>query len=189
MTDTVFPASLSPAEGFLARAWWMLLLRGVLAVLFAVAAFAWPGLSLLSLIWLYGAYALIDGGAALGVAFRGGPVTGRLWLLLAAVISIGAGVTAFLWPGLTGVVLVIIIGVWSIMRGAAEIAWGFMLRKQIPNAWVLMLAGAISVLFGAALIAAPGAGALALIWLIATWALVFGLVMIYWAFRLKRATN
>ena len=177
-------------EGFvksaLHRSWWLLLLRGIIAVAFGVATFVWPGISLVSLILVYGIYAVADGILALIAAIRGGGVAPRWWLALGGIASLVAGALAFVWPGLTALVLVYLIGFWSIMRGVLEIVGAIRLRKEIPNEWSLGLAGALSVIFGLILVFAPGAGALGLLWLIAAWAVLFGLLLIWVAFRVRR---
>lgn len=181
--------SFGPVERLIIGAWWALLLRGLAAVAFGIVAFAWPGISLLSLVYLYGVYALGDGVAALAAAVTSARGAQRAWRLLGAVVSLAAGVLAFAWPGLTGVTLVILIGVWSIVRGVAEIAAGVVLRRVIPNEWMLILGGLLSIVFGAALFAMPGLGALAMLWWIAAWAIVFGGILIVWAFRLRRLVH
>ena len=177
-------------EGFvksaLHRSWWLLLLRGIAAVAFGVLTFVWPQISLLTLIMVYGVYALIDGVLALIAAIRGGGFVPRWWLALGGVVSILAAVVAFAWPGLTALVLVYLIGFWSILRGVLEIIGAIRLRNEIANEWTLGVAGALSVIFGLILVFMPGAGALGLLWLIATWAILFGLLMIWVAFKVRK---
>nr|WP_312160625.1 HdeD family acid-resistance protein [Brevundimonas diminuta] len=177
-------------EGFvksaLHRSWWLLLLRGIAAVAFGVLTFVWPQISLLTLILVYGVYALIDGVLALIAAIRGGGFVPRWWLALGGVVSILAAVVAFAWPGLTALVLVYLIGFWSILRGVLEIIGAIRLRKEIANEWTLGVAGALSVIFGLILIFMPGAGAIGLLWLIATWAVLFGLLLIWVAFKVRK---
>ena len=168
------------------RSWWLLLLRGIIAVAFGVATFAWPQISLVSLILVYGIYAVADGILALIAAIRGGGLAPRWWLALGGIASLVAGALAFVWPGLTALVLVYLIGFWSIMRGVMEIVGAIRLRKEIANEWTLGAAGALSVIFGLILVFAPGAGALGLLWLIATWAILFGLLMIWVAFKVRK---
>jgi uncharacterized membrane protein HdeD (DUF308 family) len=168
-----------------ARGWWMVLLRGVVSILFGVIAFTRPDIGLLSLVWLYGAYAVADGVTSLAIAFQD-RVEHRWWFVLMGLISIAAGAVAFLWPAPTGVVLVMIIGVWAIALGLAEVAAGIALRKEIPDEWVLILSGIVSVLFGGALLYNPGAGAVAMLWLIAGWAIVVGVLLIILSFQLRR---
>lgn len=170
----------------LRRSWWLLLLRGVAAVAFGVVTFIWPQISLLTLIMVYGIYAFADGVLALVAAIRGGGMVPRWWLALAGVVSILTAVVVFAWPDLTALVLVYMIGFWSILRGALEIIGAIRLRNEIANEWSLGAAGALSVIFGLILVFMPGAGAIGLLWLIATWAVLFGLLLIWVAFRLKK---
>ncbi|PZT98327.1 MAG: hypothetical protein DI624_07885 [Brevundimonas sp.] len=176
------------AHRFLNAAWWAVLIRGVAAVIFGVLVFAWPGISLLSLIIVYGAYAVVDGVFALVSAFQS-KGSGVWSLVLVGIVSVAAGLIALVWPGVTALILVLIIGWAAVFRGVFEIVAAIRLRKRLPNEWLLILAGVISILFGAVLIAAPGPGALALLWLIATWAVIFGVALIVLAFRLKKAAG
>lgn len=165
-------------------AWWALLLRGLIAIGFGVIALAWPESSILALVLVYGAYVVADGVFAIVAAFSSH--TGeRWWLLASGFLGVAAGVLAMIWPGLTAIVLVLIIGFWSIMRGIVEIAAAIRLRKQIPNEWMLILAGIISVVVGIMLVVSPIIGAFALIWVIGVWAIAFGILMIGLAFRVR----
>ena len=175
----------SIVKSALHRSWWLLLLRGIAAVVFGVLTFAWPQISLLSLIIVYGAYALVDGVLAVVAAVRGGGLAPRWWLALSGVLGIGAGAVAFVWPGLTALVLIYLIGFWSIMRGVLEVIGAIHLRKEIANEWTLAAAGILSILFGLILVFAPGPGALGLLWLIAAWAILFGALMIFVAFKVR----
>jgi uncharacterized membrane protein HdeD (DUF308 family) len=169
-----------------ANSWWLLLLRGLCAIAFGVMAFLWPGLSLLTLVLLYGAYALADGALAIGAALAGrSRAVPTWWLVLVGALGIVVGVLTFARPGLTAFALLVMIAVWAIAKGVAEIAGAIALRKQIDNEWLLVLGGLLSVAFGAIMLIAPGAGALALVWLIATWAVVFGVVLVGLALRLR----
>jgi uncharacterized membrane protein HdeD (DUF308 family) len=165
------------------RHWWAFLLRGLAAVLFGVLAFAWPGLTLTVLVLFWGAFALVDGVLALFSAFRT-PNDHRWGLLFEGIVGVAAGVVTFVWPGLTALVLVYIIAAWAVITGVLELVAAVRLRRVIPNEWLLILSGILSLLFGAVLLAAPGAGALALVWLIAAYAIVFGVILIGLALRL-----
>jgi uncharacterized membrane protein HdeD (DUF308 family) len=169
----------------LARNWWLLLLRGVAAILFGVLALIWPGVTLVALIALYAAYALVDGGLALVAAFRGGARVSRGWLVLMGLFGIAAGVITIILPGLTALVLVLVIGAWNLARGVVEIIVAIRLRKEIDNEWLLIASGLLSVIFGAALIARPEAGALALVWVIGSFAVVFGVLIVALSIRLR----
>jgi uncharacterized membrane protein HdeD (DUF308 family) len=129
----------------LAKSWWLVLLRGIAAIVFGVLAFVWPGLTLLTLVLFYGAYALVDGAFALIAAFTGGakPVP-TWWLIVVGLAGIAAGLATFLWPGITALVLLVFIGAWAIVHGIFEIIGAIKLRKEIDNEWWLILAGALS---------------------------------------------
>jgi uncharacterized membrane protein HdeD (DUF308 family) len=171
----------------LAKAWWLVLLRGILSIAFGVLAFVWPAITLFALVALYGAFALVDGILALVGAF-----TGRLkpmpawWLVLVGIAGIAAGIVTFLWPGITAIVLVMFIGAWAIVHGVFEIIGAIQLRKEIENEWWLILSGVLSVIFGLVVMAMPGAGALGLIWAIAAYSIAFGITWVMLAFRLRK---
>jgi uncharacterized membrane protein HdeD (DUF308 family) len=172
----------------LARNWWAIVLRGVVAILFGLAAFAWPGLTLAAVIVVYGAYALADGVLAVLWALFGRRAGPFPWgVFLAGLAGIGAGVVAFAWPGVTALALLYVIALWAIARGVFEIIAAVALRKEIEHEWLLALTGAASVGLGVVLLAAPGAGALAMIWWIAAWAIVLGVLAIALGFRLRAA--
>jgi len=171
----------------LSKHWWLLLLRGIAAIVFGVLAFIWPGLTLLTLVILYGVFAIIDGVLALAAVFgRTGPDVPKWWLVLTGILGIGAGLIALFWPGITALVLIIFIGAWAIVRGIMEIIAAIQLRKEIEGEWLLILAGALSVLFGLGVLVYPGAGAVALAWLIGIYAIVIGVVMVMLAIRLRK---
>ena len=176
----------APLLQSLARYWWLFLLRGIAAIVFGVLAFMWPGITLFTLVWLWGAFALIDGVLALVHAFMGGGVGSRWWLVLVGLAGIAAGVVAFEQPLLTAVVLLFFFAGWAIALGVFQIIGAIQLRKQIDNEWTLILSGVVSVLFGILLIATPGAGLIGFVWVIAAYAVVFGVLLIGFAFRLKK---
>jgi len=168
----------------LTKNWWVLPIRGVLAILFAVFTFASPGITLATLILLFGAFAFADGVMNLIAAVRSG--SGNWWsLLLAGIVGIGAGLVTFFYPGLTALSLLYCIGFWSIAAGVAEIIAAIRLRKEIEGEWLLALAGLLSVIFGFFVVAAPGAGALGMVMVIAAYALVAGIVLIILGFKLR----
>ena len=164
-----------------ARNWWVLLIRGIMGALFGIMAFALPGLTLETLVLLYGAYALADGVTALWV---GG--SSRAWsLVFAGLLGVIVGIGTFIFPGLTAVALLYLMAAWAIVRGIFEIIAAVQLRKAITDEWALGIGGIISILFGGVLFANPVAGALAVVWVIGAYALAFGLIMIILAFRLR----
>lgn len=165
--------------------WWALVLRGVAAIAFGVLAFAWPQITVTALVFLWGAYALVDGAFAIAAGIKSHGESNRWWvLLLEGILSVAAGLVAFFIPGITALVLLIVIAAWAIVTGAFEIAAAIQLRKYIKGEWLLALAGVASILFGVALLFNPAAGALALVWLIGAYAIVFGVLMIVLGLRL-----
>ena len=171
----------------LTRSWWLILLRGIASILFGIAAFVWPGLTVLALTLLYGAFAMADGILALGAALTGSGERSipTWWLVVIGLLGIAAGTVAFLWPGLTAFALVIMIGAWAVAIGVMQIIGAIWLRHEIEDEWLLIAAGILSVLFGAAVLLKPGAGALALAWAIGTFAILSGILLVAFALRIK----
>jgi uncharacterized membrane protein HdeD (DUF308 family) len=166
--------------------WWLLALRGLVAVLFGVLAFVWPGATLITLVWLFGAFALVNGLLSLILAAKapkGYPRIGSL--ILGGLLGILAGLLTFVMPGITALGLLMLIAAWAIVTGIMEVVAAIRLRKIIANEWLLILAGIASVAFGVILFLQPAAGALALIWWIGAWALIFGILLIVLAFRMR----
>jgi uncharacterized membrane protein HdeD (DUF308 family) len=167
----------------LARRWWALALRGVIAVLFGLSTFFVPGVTLIALVLLFGFYAILDGVFDIVSAVK---APGHHWpLLVEGIVGIIAGIVTFMWPGITAMVLLYLIGFWAILTGVLEIVAGIRLRQAIANEMLLILMGVISILFGILIILFPGAGALAVIFWIGAYALVFGIILIALAFRLR----
>ena len=183
-------ADTSPLTGPLARGladtWWLMLLRGVAAVVLGVIALTSPMVTLLALVLVWGIYAIADGIFALAAAVTGrGATAPRWWLALVGVLGLGAGAVAFIYPALVAKFFVLIIGFWAIMIGVLEIWGAIALRKEIENEWMLVLSGVIAVLFGLVMLFSPTA-LLTLIWLIGFYALFAGVCFIVLAFRMRR---
>jgi uncharacterized membrane protein HdeD (DUF308 family) len=174
--------------GTLADNWWLLLLRGLAAIAFGAIAFFWPGVTLVALTYVWGAYAIADGIIAIGAAIgaSGSDAGPRWWLGLSGIVGILAGIVAFAYTGMTALVLLMFIAAWAVIIGALELYAAAQLRKVIDNAWWLILGGLFSIAFGAVLIAWPGTGALAVIWTIAWYAVFFGCMLIGLSFELKK---
>lgn len=170
--------------------WWLLLLRGIAAIAFGVLAILWPAITLISLTLLWGVYTLVDGVLAIWAAISGraGAAMGapRWWLAISGVVSILAGLAAFFWPGMTAVILVLFIGVWAVIIGVLTIWGAIQARKEIEGEWVLGLFGLLSIAFGLLLFFQPGAGALSLIWTIAGYSIVTGVLLIMLSFRVRK---
>jgi uncharacterized membrane protein HdeD (DUF308 family) len=169
----------------LARNWWALALRGLAAVVFGLLAFVVPHLTLAVLIALFGAYALVDGIFGVVAAVRAAE-RGARWgaLLVEGLWGLAIAVVVFVWPRETALLLLYFIAAWAIITGILEVLAALRLRRELTGEWLLGLAGAASVVFGLLLVAFPGAGALAVIWLIGGYALAFGILLLGLAWRL-----
>jgi uncharacterized membrane protein HdeD (DUF308 family) len=151
-----------------------LILRGVLAVIVGIIALAWPSVTVLALVYLFAIYAFLAAGAEGVRAFssaKAGPVIGHLLL---ALIDVAAGVIALVWPGPTALVLVLIVGIWAVTAGAAEIFAGFGAGETAGTRALFFLAGLVSIAFGVVLFARPDIGAVTLALLFGLYNLVYG---------------
>jgi uncharacterized membrane protein HdeD (DUF308 family) len=173
-------------SSILSRYWWMMLLRGVISIAFGVLIFTQPGISLKALTLLFGAFAFADGITSLISAFGGRKQNENWWiLLLVGLCGIGIGVLTFISPAMTAIVLLFYIAAWAIASGLLEIVAAIRLRREIEGEWWLALGGLLSVAFGIFLMARPGAGVLALLWMIGAFAIAFGVVLIGFSFRAR----
>jgi len=174
----------------LKHSWWLLVLRGLFAITFGILAWVQPGITLGALILVFGAYSMADGISCLWIAIAG-PKGHEYWwlLLLEGLLGIGIGLIAFFAPGITAVWLVFYIAIWAIATGVLEIAAAIRLRKEVVNEWMLLLAGIASVVLGVALAVQPGAGALALLWLIGSYAILFGVLLLVLAVKIRRVAG
>ena len=170
----------------MAQSWWLYALRGVAAIIFGVLAFTRPGATVLALVLVFGIYAIIDGVLAIIAAFQMREVVDRWWvLLLEGLAGILFGVIALVYPLLTAGALLLMIAFWAIITGIMEIVAAIRLRQEINNEWALILTGILSIILGVILVAFPGAGSLALVWMIGFYAVFFGGLMIYLAFKVR----
>lgn len=167
--------------GVAARNWWLILVRGLAAILFGIVCLVGPVIGLLTLVLVYGAYAIVDG---IGAIFWGAR---SHWPLMVVVgtVSVLAGLIAFFWPGITAFVLLYLIAAWAIVRGVAEIGAALHLRHRITNEWSLIAGGAVSILLGVLIAVFPGAGVLSVMWLIGLFAILFGIAAVSLALRLR----
>ena len=170
----------------LAERWWIYAIRGVAGIAFGILTFISPQSSLLGLLILFGAWAVINGAFALSVAARR-PSGAPRWpaLIFEGIASIVAGVLTLVLPGMSALVLVMVIAAWAVVTGISAIASAIRLRKQIRREWLLALSGLLSVALGVLLFIHPAAGALAMVFWIGAYAIVFGGVLLVLAFRLR----
>jgi len=173
----------------LARNWWLILLRGIAAIVFGVLTFIWPGVTLLTLIAFYAAFAFVDGVFALWAAVVGGQPAPRWWLAIVGLLGIAVALLTLFMPGVTALVLLLFIAAWAIVIGIMQIIGAIQLRKEIDNEWWLVASGVLSVLFGVVLVVFPGPGALGLLFVIGTYAVIYGAMLVGLAFRLKKHSH
>jgi len=189
---SAFAVSPSPFVRSLLRAlaenWWLLFIRGAAAIIFGILTFIWPLATILSLAFLWGAYVLVDGICALwaGLAGKGSGPQQRWWLILVGIAGIGAGTITLFYPKLTAWILLVFIACWAILSGTMQILGALALRREIEGEWFLILGGFLSVAVGAALLAFPLTGAVALVWLVATFAVLAGCLYIPLSLRLRQ---
>jgi uncharacterized membrane protein HdeD (DUF308 family) len=168
------------------RNWWLLLLRGVIAILFGLLVWFQPGVSLVALVLLFGAYTLADGILGIWTAIAGRAEHEHWWvLLLWGLIGVGVGILTFLVPGVTALALLFYIAIWAIATGVLELVAAVRLRKEMTGEWRLILGGLASIVFGVLLMAQPAVGALALLWLIGAYGVVFGILLVLLAFKAR----
>jgi len=166
--------------------WWALVLRGIAAILFGVLTFAWPGVTIAILVIFFGVYALIDGILAIISAVRAAEHR-RHWAAYAieGVVGILIGLFALFTPLGAAALFVYLLAAWALVTGVLEIVAALRLRRHIPGEWALMLTGVLSILFGILVFSRPLAGAVALVWIIAVYAILFGILWITLGFRLR----
>ena len=169
-----------------AENWSALLARGIVAILFGLLTWIMPGVTLAALVLLFGFYTLVDGVIGFWLAIKGRKENEHWWaLLLWAFCSIAVGILTFFAPGVTEIVLLLYVAAWAIVTGVLEIISGIRLRKEIKGEWMFILAGLASVIFGVIMMAQPAVGALALLWMIAAYAIFFGCMLIMLAFKVR----
>jgi uncharacterized membrane protein HdeD (DUF308 family) len=171
----------------LAENWWLFLLRGLVAIVFGVMAFTWPGWTVLALTLVWAAYALADGALAIWAAISGkGSVSQRWWLGAAGLAGVIVAIFVFSRPVAATLGLLSFIGAWSIIVGVMQIVGAIRLRKEIVGEWFLVLIGAASILFGVLMFARPVAGVFAVAWMLGVFAIAMGGAYVLFALRLSK---
>lgn len=170
----------------LGRNWWTLALRGAIAILFGLLLFFFPGITLATAIFLFGLFALLGGILVVIAAIKDRQEYDRWWLLLSqGLIGIGIGLLTLFWPTAVTLIVLYVIAAWAILSGILEIVAAIQLRRAIDNEWLLGLAGVLSVIFGLILVFWPVAGILAILWVIGIYAIIFGVLLLLLALRLR----
>lgn len=164
----------------------LLLIRGVVGVVIGIVSFVWPGITIAGLVVIFGVYAVVDGVTNLVLGLTNRRAHRRAWVhALQGLVGIAAGVMTFLWPGVTALVLVFFIGGWAIATGAIQVAAAIRLRKEIRGEWLLALSGLLSIAFGILVFAFPLAGAVAISWMLGTYAMIGGMILIVLGVKLR----
>jgi uncharacterized membrane protein HdeD (DUF308 family) len=159
-------------------------LRGIIAVLFGIAALVWPGLTIFALIYLFGAFSLIEGIITVFASFRVRQLQRYWWVtLIEGLIGIIIGVIAFASPKLTAIALLFLIATWAILTGVFEVVGAFSGHRPAELEWAMGIAGALTILLGILLIAQPGAALLTIVWLVGIYAIIWGLVLLVRSFQ------
>lgn len=170
----------------LARHWWVVALRGVLAFFFGAIAFIRPEIVLEVLVLFYGAYLCTDGVFALSAAVMGYAHGVAWWALtLEGLCGIAAGLVTFFFPGLTVLFVLYLIAIWSIVSGFFAIIAAIRLREHMEGEIWLALNGAFAMLFGMFLVFLPAEGELLIIWILGTYAIILGVMLMAIADRLR----
>jgi uncharacterized membrane protein HdeD (DUF308 family) len=164
-------------------------LRGAVALIFGIALLAFPEISLAALVLTFGAVAFVDGIAVLATAFTGPRESGRGWMVFQGIASVLTGIAVVVWPDISALALLYVIGGWAIVIGLLQIASAFELLLDGGDRVLLVLSGLVSIAFGVIMWIHPGAGALALITLIAAFAVVTGTNLLVTGFRMRRSTE
>ena len=166
--------------------WWTVVVRGIVAVLFGFAALIWPAITLFILILLFGAFVLITGAINVFTALSTRETnTNWGWLLASGIVGVLVGIAVFVWPGITGLILLFIIAFWALATGVLEIIAAFSARAEAGFRWLLAIVGGLSVVFGLLLLVFPGAGALGVITLRGAFAIVYGILLVILGFQLR----
>ena len=174
----------------LQRSWWVLLVRGLAAIVFGVLTWMQPAASAVALLVIFGAYVLVDGALGVYGTIKNRHQSSHWWVMLIwGLAGVIVGVLTVINPAITGLVLTIYIGVWAVVTGVMQIIAAMRLRKEIEGEWLLVLSGLLSVVFGGFVLSQPMAGMMAMVWVIATYAVIFGVLMILLAFRVKKGVS
>jgi uncharacterized membrane protein HdeD (DUF308 family) len=173
------------ALSLLQENWWAIALRGVLGILIGIIAFMLPVTTMVALVWLFGAYAILDGLFNLITVWRKGRTRPWWAMVLEGVLGVGVGIVSFVWPGLTALALIYLIASWGILTGILEVVAAIRLRKEIEGEWLLALSGVFSIALGGLFAIAPDAGAVALVWVWGAYTAAFGILFTWLSFRLR----
>lgn len=191
LSATLDPSQMADTAKEVLDLWWLWLVRGALAILFGIVAWVWPGLTVATLIWLLGAYIVIDGVIDIIGFFRHGNLSWsrRILMLVWGVVQVIAGIALWVAPGVGAVTLMVIFGIWAMLTGMFLLVSAFTKDGHLMSPWLQAIIGILGVLVGIYLVIEPGKGALATIWAIGVTAIVYGIFLVIAAFRIRSMRN
>jgi uncharacterized membrane protein HdeD (DUF308 family) len=162
-------------------------LKGLCAIALGVSAIVWPQITLVTLVYLFGIFTLVDGAAAIVLGIRG-ESDGTVWwtLVLMGVLAVIAGIFVFAFPAIATLWLIALIAATAIVRGLFEIVVAIRLRKELDDEWILALSGLMSILFGGLILYRPDAGLVAIVLLIGAYMIAIGVFAMALSLRLRR---
>jgi uncharacterized membrane protein HdeD (DUF308 family) len=168
------------------RQWWVVVLEGILGIVFGILALIYPGITLITLAILFAVWAIVAGLFEIIQGFRVAEHRGRSWpFAVMGVLAIAAGVIAFVVPGITLIGLAILLGAWLLVKGVLEVYTAWRIRNEVSGEWLLALAGVLAIVAGVIILAMPAIGIVLAIALIASWAIVGGVLAIFFGLRLR----
>lgn len=178
----------------ISKYWWVFTLRGLIAIVFGLATLLWPALTLGVMVLLFGFFALFEGGLTIVSSFKkedekGGwtlLIEGLAGILACVIVLLGSSIGAMLWPRVAAVMLVYYIAGWAIIAGIFKLVTAFRIRREVEGEWMLGLSGLISILVGLILIVRPGAGVLAVAWLIGILAIILGIFQLFLGLKFRK---
>ena len=170
-----------------ARQWWVLLLQGVLGIAVGILAIIYPDIALGTIALLFGAWAIVSGVAQLAAGWRVAEVRGKSWpFLVSGSVSVIAGVLAVLYPGVTILYLILLLGAWILISGLMEVYTAWRIRAEVSGEWILALVGILTLAVGVVVLAQPVVGAVLTVALVATWSIIGGIAAVALGLRLRQ---
>ena len=170
-----------------ARQWWVLVLQGVIGILFGVLAIVFPDIALVTLAYLFAAWAIVAGISQIAEGWRVAEARGRSWpFALMGIVSIVAGLLAAIVPGITILGLVLLLGAWLVIQGVMEVYTAWQIRREVTGEWLLALGGIARIVVGVIVLFMPVIGAVVTVALVATWSIIGGITALLLGLRLRQ---
>ncbi|MDQ1309344.1 MAG: hypothetical protein QG601_613 [Pseudomonadota bacterium] len=174
------------AQALVKRAWWVFIVGGVAMVVFGVLAFASPGIALFALATFFAASVLVDGVSNIVGSLQNREKDGWWILLLMGLLGAVVGAYALFNPPLSIMAFILIVAFEAMLLGAFLIMLGYKVRKTTSREWLLYLTGGLSILFGILVIANPIAGSRTIVYVIASWSLMIGILKVAVGLKVRK---